>query len=69
MLQYAETYDIAGLIAPCVFFIESVTEDTIFPLEVTRASVKSDLRNLKQDIVSTVKVHLNSLTMSYEKED
>jgi len=31
--------DIAGLIAPRALFVESGTEDTIFPIEATRASV------------------------------
>jgi hypothetical protein len=33
-------YDIAGLIAPRAMFVESGTEDTIFPIEATRASVE-----------------------------
>ncbi len=40
VLQYAEMYDIAGLIAPRAMFVESGTEDTIFPIEATRASVE-----------------------------
>ena len=36
VLQYAEMYDIAGLIAPRALFIESGTEDTIFPIDATR---------------------------------
>ncbi|MDE0397609.1 MAG: prolyl oligopeptidase family serine peptidase [Candidatus Poribacteria bacterium] len=39
VLQYAEMYDIAGLIAPRALFIESGTEDTIFPIEATRFAV------------------------------
>ena len=29
-------YDIAGLIAPRAMFVESGTEDTIFPIDATR---------------------------------
>ncbi|MCZ6676643.1 MAG: prolyl oligopeptidase family serine peptidase [Candidatus Poribacteria bacterium] len=36
VLQYAEMYDIAGLIAPRAMFVESGTEDTIFPIDATR---------------------------------
>lgn len=39
VLQYAEMYDIAGLIAPRALFVESGTEDTIFPIEATRFAV------------------------------
>ncbi len=39
VLQYAEMYDIAGLIAPRALFIESGTEDTIFPIEATQFAV------------------------------
>ena len=39
VLQYAEMYDIAGLIAPRAMFVESGTEDTIFPIEATRFAV------------------------------
>ena len=39
MLQYAEMYDIAGLIAPRALFVESGTEDTIFPIDATRFAV------------------------------
>ena len=39
VLQYAEMYDIAGIIAPRALFVESGTDDTIFPIEATRASV------------------------------
>ena len=36
VLKYAEMYDIAGLIAPRAMFVESGTEDTIFPIDATR---------------------------------
>ena len=36
ILNYAEMYDIAGLIPPRAFFAESGTRDTIFPVEATR---------------------------------
>ena len=36
ILKYAETYDIAGLIAPRLFFCESGTKDSIFPVEATK---------------------------------
>ncbi len=36
ILKYAEMYDIAGLIAPRAMFVESGTEDTIFPIDATR---------------------------------
>ena len=39
VLQYAEMYDIAGLIAPRALIVESGTEDTIFPIEATRFAV------------------------------
>lgn len=39
VLQYAEMYDIAGLIAPRALFVESGTEDTIFPIDATRFAV------------------------------
>ena len=39
VLQYAEMYDIAGLIAPRALFVESGTEDNIFPIEATRFGV------------------------------
>ncbi len=39
MLKYAEMSDIAGLIAPRALFVESGTEDNIFP-EATRFAVK-----------------------------
>ena len=38
VLKYAEMYDIAGLIAPRALFVESGTEDTIFPIDATRSS-------------------------------
>ncbi len=41
VLQYAEMYDIAGLIAPRALFVESGTEDTIFPIEATRFAVSA----------------------------
>ena len=40
VLKYAEMSDIAGLIAPRAMFVESGTEDTIFPIEATRLAVK-----------------------------
>lgn len=39
VLKYAEMSDIAGLIAPRAMFVESGTEDTIFPIEATRLAV------------------------------
>ena len=39
VLKYAEMFDIAGLIAPRAMFVESGTEDTIFPIEATRFAV------------------------------
>ena len=36
VLKYAEMYDIAGLIAPRAMFVESGTEDNIFPIDATR---------------------------------
>ncbi len=39
VLQYAEMYDIAGLIAPRALFVESGTEDTIFPIKATQYAV------------------------------
>ncbi|MCH8295582.1 acetylxylan esterase [Candidatus Poribacteria bacterium] len=36
VLKYAEMYDIAGLIAPRALFVESGTQDTIFPINATR---------------------------------
>lgn len=38
MLKFAEMWDIAGLIAPRALFIESGTEDSIFPVEATLSS-------------------------------
>ncbi|MFH1007236.1 MAG: alpha/beta hydrolase family protein [Candidatus Latescibacterota bacterium] len=38
MLQTAEMYDLAGLIAPRPFFVESGTDDPIFPVAATRSS-------------------------------
>ncbi len=40
VLQYAEMSDIAGLIAPRALFVESGTEDTIFPIKATQYSVE-----------------------------
>ena len=39
ILNYAEMYDVAGLIAPRALFIESGTRDTIFPVDATRHAV------------------------------
>jgi len=36
LLRYAEMYDLVGLIAPRLFFVESGTRDSIFPVEATR---------------------------------
>ena len=36
ILEYAEMYDIAGLIAPRALFVESGTHDRIFPVDATR---------------------------------
>jgi dienelactone hydrolase len=38
ILNWAEMYDIAGLIAPRPLFAESGTQDDIFPIEASRAS-------------------------------
>ena len=38
ILQYAEMYDIAGLIAPRPLLIESGTEDILFPVSATEAA-------------------------------
>lgn len=38
ILQWAEMYDVAGLIAPRPFFAESGTKDDIFPIEAFRES-------------------------------
>jgi hypothetical protein len=40
VLKYAEMSDIAGLIAPRALFVESGTEDNIFPIEATRFAVE-----------------------------
>lgn len=39
LLKYAEMSDIAGLIAPRPLFIESGTQDDIFPIEATRRAL------------------------------
>ena len=39
ILRYAEMYDLAGLIAPRSLFVETGTEDSIFPVEATRYAV------------------------------
>lgn len=38
ILNYAEMYDIAGLIPPRAMFVESGTKDSIFPIEATKES-------------------------------
>ena len=38
ILQWAEMYDVAGLVAPRPMFIESGDKDNIFPIEASRAS-------------------------------
>ena len=38
ILNWAEMYDVAGLIAPRPLFVESGERDTIFPIEASRAS-------------------------------
>jgi dienelactone hydrolase len=38
ILQWAEMYDVAGLIAPRALFVESGTKDPIFPIAASRAS-------------------------------
>ncbi len=38
ILNWAEMYDIAGLIAPRALFVESGEQDDIFPIEASRAS-------------------------------
>jgi dienelactone hydrolase len=40
ILNWAEMYDIAGLIAPRALFVESGTKDDIFPVEASVASFK-----------------------------
>jgi len=47
ILNWAEMYDIAGLIAPRPLFIESGQRDDIFPIESSRASF-ARLRNIYQ---------------------
>jgi hypothetical protein len=39
ILNWAEMYDIAGLIAPRPLFAESGERDNIFPVEASRASL------------------------------
>ena len=39
ILRYAEMYDVAGLIAPRSLFVETGTDDRIFPVEATRYAV------------------------------
>ena len=39
ILRYAEMYDLAGLIAPRSLFVETGTDDKIFPVEATRYAV------------------------------
>ena len=39
ILRYAEMYDLAGLIAPRSLFVETGTDDRIFPVEATRYAV------------------------------
>jgi hypothetical protein len=38
ILNWAEMYDVAGLVAPRPLFAEAGTKDTIFPIEASRAS-------------------------------
>lgn len=38
ILNWAEMYDVAGLIAPRPLFVESGERDTIFPIAASRAS-------------------------------
>ena len=38
ILNWAEMYDVAGLIAPRPLFAEAGTKDDIFPIEASRAS-------------------------------
>ncbi|MQG19237.1 MAG: acetylxylan esterase [SAR202 cluster bacterium] len=40
ILKYAEMYDIAGLIAPRGLFIESATNDPIFPIDATKYAIE-----------------------------
>jgi hypothetical protein len=44
ILNYAEMYDVAGLIAPRALFAESGTKDTIFPYEATQLAVRKAKR-------------------------
>ena len=39
ILKYAEMYDIAGLIAPRGLFVESATDDPIFPIDATKYAI------------------------------
>ena len=39
ILKYAEMYDIAGLIAPRGLFVESATNDPIFPIDATKYAI------------------------------
>ena len=39
VLRYAEMYDLAGLIAPRSMFVETGTDDSIFPVDATRYAV------------------------------
>ncbi|NLG28467.1 MAG: hypothetical protein GX557_11190 [Chloroflexi bacterium] len=39
IMRYAEMYDLAGMIAPRLFFVESGTQDPIFPVQATRYAV------------------------------
>jgi len=38
ILNYAEMYDVAGLIAPRPLFVESGEKDNIFPIAASKAS-------------------------------
>jgi len=38
ILQWAEMYDVAGLIAPRPLFVESGEKDNIFPIEASKES-------------------------------
>jgi len=40
VLRYAEMYDLAGLVAPRHFLIESGTKDSIFPIKATRLAYR-----------------------------
>jgi len=40
ILNYAEMYDLAGLIAPRALFSESGTRDSIFPIKATRYAIE-----------------------------